>query len=99
MKRYSHTQTKQAKKSSEAMDLLHSTDTQFCSIVRATLGNHKISTLVEPSNLISFTDAYTAITRLHMDSLKRKDRKDKKNRSKAKKSGSSEPANESTTNV
>ncbi|EGF80775.1 hypothetical protein BATDEDRAFT_88433 [Batrachochytrium dendrobatidis JAM81] len=77
-------QLKSAKKSEDAKSILHSKDTQYQTLMRATFGNKKLSTLVDSSNLVQFTDKYQTVTRLHMDSLKKKDRKDKKEKRKNK---------------
>ncbi|KAJ8329021.1 hypothetical protein BDV3_006312 [Batrachochytrium dendrobatidis] len=84
MKRYAYKQLKSAKKSEDAKSILHSKDTQYQTLMRATFGNKKLSTLVDSSNLVQFTDKYQTVTRLHMDSLKKKDRKDKKEKRKNK---------------
>ncbi|KAL2912709.1 RNA-binding signal recognition particle subunit srp14 [Polyrhizophydium stewartii] len=90
MKRYAYPLVKRSKANQDARAELESPDTQFPSIMRACIGKHKISTLVEPDQLIAFTDAYASITRSHMDSLKRKDRKERKKKSAA--AHSNEPA-------
>ncbi|TPX63134.1 hypothetical protein SpCBS45565_g06853 [Spizellomyces sp. 'palustris'] len=49
-------------------------ETEYRCLVRAVGGSTKISTLVNPQDTDRFHDAYTNIIRLHMDSLKKKER-------------------------
>ncbi|KAI8909417.1 hypothetical protein PhCBS80983_g00704 [Powellomyces hirtus] len=49
-------------------------DTEYPCLVRATSASTKISTLVNPQDTDRFHDAYTNIIKLHMDSLKKKER-------------------------
>lgn len=75
MKRYSHPVVKAAKKNNETLD----DDLEYPCIVRVACGKKKASTLVQPADLEEFNADYSNIARLHMDSLKKKDRKKKKN--------------------
>jgi signal recognition particle subunit SRP14 len=65
MKRFAH---KQPKSESE----------EYHCLVRATMGKVKISTRVDPKSWNNFHEEYIAVCRIHMDSLKKKDRKKNK---------------------
>ncbi|KAJ3034868.1 hypothetical protein HDV00_004556 [Rhizophlyctis rosea] len=83
MKRFSHVKKKEAK---ETPEVLTSPDTEFPCLVRAVCGKggkKKISTLVHPNDTDRFQEAYTNIIRLHMDSLKKKERTKKVKKPKA----------------
>ncbi|KAI8853790.1 signal recognition particle, SRP9/SRP14 subunit [Chytridium lagenaria] len=71
-KRYAY-EPKKSKKST-SMDVEESEDTEFPCLVRSILGNNKISTLVEPRDTEKFQEGCGNIMRLHMDSLKKKEK-------------------------
>jgi signal recognition particle subunit SRP14 len=54
-----------------------SEDVEYASLLRATFGKTKISTRIEPQDLERFNNDYISICRIHMDSLKKKERKKK----------------------
>jgi signal recognition particle subunit SRP14 len=64
MKRFAHKQA-------------HTEDTEYACLLRATFGKSKISTRIEPQDWERFNTDYMNICRMHMDSLKKKERKKK----------------------
>ncbi|EXX63260.1 uncharacterized protein OCT59_013417 [Rhizophagus irregularis] len=53
-------------------------DKEYSCLVRAVYGNFKISTLVSPSDTDKFITGYSNILKVHMDSMKKKERKKEK---------------------
>ncbi|GBB86214.1 hypothetical protein RclHR1_12650007 [Rhizophagus clarus] len=51
---------------------------EYSCLVRAVYGNSKISTLVSPSDTDKFITGYSNILKVHMDSMKKKERKKEK---------------------
>ncbi|RIA93509.1 hypothetical protein C1645_762174 [Glomus cerebriforme] len=51
---------------------------EYSCLVRAVCGNIKISTLVSPSDTDKFITGYNNILKVHMDSMKKKERKKEK---------------------
>ncbi|KAI8825038.1 signal recognition particle, SRP9/SRP14 subunit [Fimicolochytrium jonesii] len=90
MKRYAYEEQKQKRKDEKSgasapipSSSSETTSSTYPCLIRAVCRNSKISTLVQPQDTDRFHDAYTNIVRLHMDSLKKKERV-KKVKSKAK---------------
>ncbi|CAG8448090.1 7470_t:CDS:2 [Scutellospora calospora] len=59
-------------------------DKEYPLVIRATCGKNKIKTVVNPSDSDKFYTAYSNILKVHMDSMKKKEKK-KGERTKAKK--------------
>ncbi|KAK9711636.1 RNA-binding signal recognition particle subunit srp14 [Basidiobolus ranarum] len=69
MKRFDH----EAKKKGSTIEVTE--ETEYSTLVRASCGNAKISTLVQPNDFEKFLDAYGNIMKVQMDALKKKERK------------------------
>ncbi|CAG8539634.1 signal recognition particle, SRP9/SRP14 subunit [Gigaspora rosea] len=60
-------------------------DKEYPMVIRATCGKNKIQTVVNPSDSDKFYTAYSNILKVHMDSMKKREKKEKKKTDRKKK--------------
>lgn len=82
MKRYDG-RTKPKPKTEKTGQSSHETNEYKC-LLRATLGNRKISTVINQRDVNKFQMAYTSVLKGNMDGLKKRDKKTAKGKSKSK---------------
>ncbi|KAI8805823.1 signal recognition particle, SRP9/SRP14 subunit [Cladochytrium replicatum] len=85
MKRFAFEKKQQLKKelgNQPTEDELSNPDFDYPCLIRAVCGNEKLSTKVRPENTDKFLEKYAIITRVHMDSLKKKEKTKKAKKAK-----------------